>query len=79
MARLGPKISCEQKCQHLHDETDLVPALLKHAGVKHVALGSHSTGTIYVMNTLLYLRDILYPQKPYVALFGDFPSSLQQV
>lgn len=45
-------------------------ALLKHLGIGHVALVSHSAGTIYNLNLLYHFRDILSPTKPFVALFG---------
>ncbi|GKT60643.1 interferon-induced GTP-binding protein Mx2 [Colletotrichum tofieldiae] len=47
---------------------EIVPALLRHLGVRHVSVASHSAGTIYALNTLLYLRRILSPTRPYVAL-----------
>lgn len=49
---------------------ETVPALLKHLGIDHVALVSHSAGTIYNLNLLYHFRDILSPTKPFVALFG---------
>ena len=51
---------------------DMVPALLDHVQVKHVHLASHSAGTIFVLNTLLHLRHLLHPLRPYVALFGPW-------
>jgi len=47
-----------------------VPLLLEHLDIKHVALVSHSAGTIYLLNTLHYHRDVLHPDRPFVALFG---------
>ncbi|KZL65040.1 interferon-induced gtp-binding protein mx2 [Colletotrichum incanum] len=47
---------------------EIVPALLRHLGIRHVSVASHSAGTIYALNTLLYLRRILSPTRPYVAL-----------
>ena len=49
---------------------ETVPALLKHLNVEHVSLLCHSAGTIYCLNTLYYLRDILHPEHPYVAMIG---------
>lgn len=49
---------------------ETIPALLKHLGVEHVSLLSHSAGTLYALNAMYYLRDILYPEHPYVALIG---------
>lgn len=48
----------------------IVPLLLEHLDIKHVALVSHSAGTIYLLNTLHYHRDILHPDQPFIALFG---------
>lgn len=41
---------------------------MKELGVKHVSLVGHSSGAIYILNTLLYLRDILQPERPYAAV-----------
>ncbi|KAF4837121.1 hypothetical protein CGCTS75_v001517 [Colletotrichum tropicale] len=46
----------------------IVPALLAHLGVRHVALAAHSGGTLYALNTLLHHRHLLSPSRPYVAL-----------
>ena len=51
---------------------DLVPALMKHLGIKHVHLAAHSAGTIYVLNTALHQRHLLYPHHASVALFGPW-------
>ena len=48
--------------------TEIVPALLQHLNIQHVSLVCHSGGTVYGLNTLLYLRHILHPTRPYVAL-----------
>ncbi|KAK1986176.1 hypothetical protein LZ30DRAFT_778511 [Colletotrichum cereale] len=47
---------------------EMVPALLRHLGVRHVSLAAHSAGTIYALNTLLHQRRLLSPSRPYVAL-----------
>ncbi|BDD57485.1 hypothetical protein MAP00_002844 [Monascus purpureus] len=47
---------------------EIVPHLLAHLGIEHVALISHSAGTIYLLNTLYHCRGILHPERPYVAL-----------
>ncbi|GKT49111.1 uncharacterized protein ColSpa_09292 [Colletotrichum spaethianum] len=47
---------------------EMVPALLRHLGVRHVSVASHSAGTIYALNTLLYLRHLISPTHPCVAL-----------
>ena len=51
---------------------DIVPVLLDHLRIKHVALVSHSAGTVYLLNTMLYLRNILHPTRPYVAMLGPW-------
>lgn len=53
---------------------ELVPRLLEHLGIEHVALASHSAGTIYLLNTLYHYRDILHPEKPSVTMLGMSPS-----
>ena len=50
----------------------VVPALLSHLGIKHVSLGCHSAGTIYALSTILHLRQILHPDRPYVCMFGPW-------
>lgn len=52
---------------------ELVPCLLAHRGIEHVALVSHSAGTIYLLNTLYHCRSILHPDRPFVALLGMSP------
>ncbi|KAL7972197.1 Alpha/Beta hydrolase protein [Trichoderma sp. SZMC 28014] len=49
-----------------------VPLLLAHLDIKHVALVSHSAGTIYLLNTLHHHRDILHPDQPFVALLAPW-------
>ncbi|OHW94834.1 interferon-induced GTP-binding protein mx2 [Colletotrichum incanum] len=51
---------------------EIVPALLRHLGIRHVSVASHSAGTIYALNTLLYLRRILSPTRP-AAVSGMMP------
>ncbi|MCJ1430709.1 hypothetical protein MMC27_000059 [Xylographa pallens] len=51
---------------------DMVPALLAHLHVKHVAIITHSNGTIYTLNTLLQLRHILHPTRPFVAFLAPW-------
>ena len=51
---------------------DLVVALLAHLSVRHVAIITHSNGTIYTLNTLLHLRHILHPTKPFVAFLAPW-------
>lgn len=52
----------------------VVPALLNHLGIKHVSLGCHSAGTIYVLSTVIHLRGLLDPDRPYVCMFGPWIS-----
>ncbi|CAG8078476.1 unnamed protein product [Penicillium salamii] len=51
---------------------EIVPLLLAHLGIQHVALASHSAGTFYLLNTLWSCRDILDPQNPRVTLLAPF-------
>ncbi|KAI1748339.1 hypothetical protein F4782DRAFT_551166 [Xylaria castorea] len=46
----------------------IVEALLQHLAIRHVVVLGYSGGSIYVMNVLLYLRYLLHPTRPYVAL-----------
>lgn len=64
-----PSVDIEHRVQTW---LEIVPALLDHLQLKHVALVSHSAGTIYLLNTLLYLRRILHPTKPYVAMLAPW-------
>lgn len=49
---------------------EIVPRILAHLGIQHVALASHSAGTFYLLNTLYSCREILDPQNPTVTLLG---------
>lgn len=49
---------------------EVVPRLLEHLQIQHVALAAHSSGTIYLLNTLARYRNILHPTRPLVALVG---------
>lgn len=48
---------------------EVVPRLLAHLQIDNVSLASHSSGTIYLLNTLIRCRDIL-SDRPFVALVG---------
>jgi pimeloyl-ACP methyl ester carboxylesterase len=48
----------------------VVPRLLAHLDIPHVALVAHSAGTLYLLNTLHHYRDLLHPERPYVAIMG---------
>lgn len=50
----------------------MIPHLLNHLGIQHVALASHSFGTIYLLNTMLAYPHLLHPHKPYVAFFAPW-------
>ena len=49
----------------------LVPKLIAHLQIKHVALMSHSAGTIYALNMLWHCRDLL-GERPYLVLLGTY-------
>ncbi|KAK2043548.1 hypothetical protein LZ31DRAFT_323203 [Colletotrichum somersetense] len=52
---------------------EIVPALLRHLGVRSgVSVAAHSGGTVYALNTLLHLRGLLSPARPYVALVAPW-------
>lgn len=59
--------------QRLNVWIELVPQFLAHLQIKHVALASHSAGTIYLLNTLVRCRQILDPNRALVALVGMVP------
>lgn len=56
--------------QRLATWIEMVPRLLAHLQIKHVALAAHSAGTMYLLNTLFRCRDILDKNRPLVALIG---------
>jgi hypothetical protein len=51
---------------------EIVPAVLGHLEVDHVALMSHSAGTIYAFNTAVRLSHLLYPGRPLMACLGTY-------
>ncbi|KAI0480688.1 Alpha/Beta hydrolase protein [Xylariaceae sp. FL0804] len=51
---------------------EVLPRLLEHLGIRHVSLASHSAGTMFLLNTLYECRDILDPERPFVAMMGPF-------
>ncbi|KAF7590645.1 hypothetical protein BBP40_002597 [Aspergillus hancockii] len=51
---------------------ELVPKLLAHLGIEHVALVSHCAGTLYLLNTLYHCRDLLHPERPFVAFLAPW-------
>lgn len=51
---------------------EIVPAVLEYLGVRHVAVVSHSAGTIYAINTAVHLSRLLHPSRPFVACFAPW-------
>ena len=64
-----PSVDIEHRVQTW---LEIVPALLDHLHLKHLALVSHSAGTIYLLNTVLHLRHVLHPTRPYVAMLAPW-------
>ncbi|KAJ1709607.1 Alpha/Beta hydrolase protein [Aspergillus flavus] len=58
--------------QRLSIWIELVPRLLAHLEIEHVALVSHCAGTIYLLNTLFYCRELLHPERPFVAFLAPW-------
>ncbi|KAJ5762183.1 uncharacterized protein N7511_005565 [Penicillium nucicola] len=58
--------------QRMSTWVELVPRLLAHLGIQHVALASHSAGTMYLLNTLYHCRDFLYPSNPVVNMLAPW-------
>ena len=48
----------------------MVAELLKHLNIKHVAMASHSCGTMYLFNMILVHRYLLHPKHPFVVFLG---------
>jgi hypothetical protein len=55
-----------------HACAEIVPQLLAHLGIAHVAIASHSGGVIYALNTMLALPHILHPTTPYVTFWAPW-------
>ncbi|KAH8820397.1 Alpha/Beta hydrolase protein [Xylogone sp. PMI_703] len=51
---------------------EVSPLLLSHLKISHVALASHSAGTIYALNFLHAYPDLLYPKNPSLTLLAPF-------
>ena len=68
---LGGTPNVDLECR-IQTWLEIVPALLSHLKLQHVALVSHSAGTIYLINTLLHLRHVLHPSQPYVAMVAPW-------
>ncbi|KAL6884406.1 hypothetical protein GGI43DRAFT_419560 [Trichoderma evansii] len=56
--------------QRVNTWVELVPRLLAHLQIEHVALACHRAGTIYLLNTLIRCREILDPKRPLVVFIG---------
>ena len=50
----------------------MVPQLLAHLNIPHVALASHSGGDIYLLNTALAYPHLLHPETPYICFFAPW-------
>lgn len=51
---------------------ELVPYLLQNLGIRHVSLVSHSSGTHFLLNTLHECRNVVHPDKPFIAFLGMY-------
>jgi pimeloyl-ACP methyl ester carboxylesterase len=51
---------------------EMVPVLLQHVGIETVTLVAHSSGAIYLFNTLYYLPQIVKGQAPTVHLIAPW-------
>ncbi|KAF2262762.1 hypothetical protein CC78DRAFT_545501 [Lojkania enalia] len=51
---------------------EMVPQLLNHLKIPHVAIASHSGGVIYALNTILTHPHLLHPTNPYVTFFAPW-------
>ncbi|KAH8127748.1 hypothetical protein LI328DRAFT_164773 [Trichoderma asperelloides] len=58
--------------QRVNTWIELVPRLLAHLQIEHVALACHSAGTIYLLNTLVRCREILDPNRPLAVLIAPW-------
>lgn len=58
--------------QRMQVVLETIPALLKTLNVEFVSLMTHSAGTLYTLNTLSHLRNILDPKRPFVAFIAPF-------
>ncbi|PTB64945.1 hypothetical protein BBK36DRAFT_1170610 [Trichoderma citrinoviride] len=50
----------------------IVPRLLAHLDISHVALVAHSAGMLYLLNSLHHHRNLLHPERPFVAFMGPW-------
>ncbi|KAL3425300.1 hypothetical protein PVAG01_02091 [Phlyctema vagabunda] len=54
---------------------ETVPILMSHLNASRVALGCHSAGTVYLLNTMFYLPHILSHKHAYVAMAAPWVST----
>jgi pimeloyl-ACP methyl ester carboxylesterase len=54
---------------------DMLPHFLAHLGIQRVSLVSHSAGTIYLLNTWAYCRQVV---SPVITFLGIHQSYLSQ-
>ena len=50
---------------------EMVPALLEKLGVDCISILGHSAGVIFPLNSAIYHRGLLDPERPYIALVGS--------
>ncbi|KAL6812852.1 alpha/beta-hydrolase [Trichoderma sp. SZMC 28013] len=58
--------------QRLSTWIEIVPPLLAHLDIEHIALISHSFGVMYLLNTLHHYRNMLHPERPFVAFMAPW-------
>jgi len=51
---------------------EVVPLLLAHLKIEHISLASHSAGTIYALNLISRIPEILSPTNPSVTLISPW-------
>lgn len=71
---MGGSTNCHPKVR-IDVWLETVRALLSALDVQHVSILSHSAGTMYAFNTVYRLRDILDPQRPYMAMIAPWVHS----
>jgi hypothetical protein len=60
--------------QRLSVWLETVPGLMRVLGAQHVAVGAHSCGVIYALNTVYSMPEILYPADPRLYLLAPWVS-----
>lgn len=51
---------------------DMLPRLLAHLGIPCVSLVSHSAGTIYLLNTWAYCREVVRPVITFLGIYQPY-------